>query len=421
MTLLAPPRPRTAAAPPPRERRRLATSAAVLLASLGLAVQAVGYLLGWNGRTDAAIVAYYLGLAAMIVPVALVVVDPRVGDAARRWTLLAYGLLFQLSWWITSPVLATRFDETLHVATLTALTDGDGWFHPNPMLPVSPHYPGLELATTAVWWLTGLPLPVCQAVVLIACRIVLMLALLGVAERVTGSTRTSGVVVMLYSASPQFVFFNAQYAYQTLALPLLVGVLLLLLTADDERALRRRRLLVAAAGVVALALTHHLTSWVGAIALVGLALAAGRGRRGRTARTLALVAVAAVGCWTAIVGPLLADYLGPIFSAAGDQTAQLLALDGAQRTVGADSAGTPTPLWELVVMALSVLAWLVLLMVAGLAAMRGRLPGLGRHRGRWLLIVAAACYPALIAARFAPTASEVADRSSTFEIGRAHV
>ena len=58
--------------------------------------------------------------------------------------------------------MATRFDETLHVTTLVDMVDQHRFFYPNTMLPVSPHYPGLEFATAGVHWLTGLPLIVCQ-------------------------------------------------------------------------------------------------------------------------------------------------------------------------------------------------------------------------------------------------------------------
>ncbi|GAA4121669.1 hypothetical protein GCM10022215_26780 [Nocardioides fonticola] len=420
-------RPSVAIGAAPAEPRAPRVVARALLAAVAaVAVQVLGYLAGWSGHGSTAITLYYAGLVALIVPFVVVLLRHDLTARTRRLVVVAYGVLMYVSWWATSPAFAGRFDETLHVATLAGIAGGEGWFHPNPMLPVSPHYPGLELATYALWWLTGLPPVACQALIAVLCRIVVVVALFALAERVSRSARTAGLVVLLYSASPQFVFFNAQYAYQTLALALLLGALALLVAADDVpdrpgvagssvATLRRRRILAALSCLLALAITHHLTSWVGAVALTAWAAlsALGRGRRTRTLATGALAALLTVAAWTAVVGPLLADYLGPVFEAAGDQAARLLALDGAQRTVGADAGGTPTPLWELAVMAASVLAWLILLAAAGWPVLRGRAL-LARRPERWLVLGVAAIYPALLAARFAPTASEVADRSSTF-------
>ena len=73
------------------------------------------------------------------------------------------------------------------------------FFQPNSMLPVSPHFPGLELATAGVHWLTGLPLFVCQVLVVVTARLTFSLALFLLASRIGRSTAVGAATVLLYA------------------------------------------------------------------------------------------------------------------------------------------------------------------------------------------------------------------------------
>ncbi|MCR6031014.1 hypothetical protein GGQ22_06110 [Nocardioides sp. zg-579] len=391
-------------------------AAATLVASLALLVQVLGYAAGWAGHETTAVVAWYVGFVGLTAPYAAALLGDRLDAAQRLTASVVYALVLYLSWFLTSPLLATRFDETLHVTTLTALAGGAGLFSENSMLPVSPHYPGLELAAVAVHWLSGLPLIACQVVVVALARVTLVVALFLLAATVTRSARVAGVVVLLYTASAQFYFFNAQFSYQTVAIAMLAAALLFLARACEAAETRPwRPMLAAQVCLAALAVTHHLTSWLTLGALWLLALLFGLGGERRRARRMlvaAEIATVVAAAWAAVVAPLLVRYLSPIFDNAGSELARLLALDGGGRAVGADGGGTPAPAWEVGVMAGSMVLWCLLLVPAAHVVWRGQ--GLGRSRARWLPLGLAAAYPILLVARFSPAAAEVADRASTF-------
>ena len=161
---------------------------AVLTSLLGLFVQVVGYSRGWAGDESVAIVLWYVGMVVVVAPFAALLLVPGRTAHQRLGASLAMTLIVYASWLLSNPLVSTRFDENLHVTTLVDLVENAEFFQLNSMLPVSPHFPGLELATAGVHWLTGLPLFACQVLVVAAARITFAASLFLLASRIGRST-----------------------------------------------------------------------------------------------------------------------------------------------------------------------------------------------------------------------------------------
>ena len=98
---------------------------------------------------------------------------------------------------------------------------------------------------------------------LAAVRVVLVLVIFLVVERVCHSSRAGGIAVLVYAAGPQFYGFDTQYAYETLALAFAAAAVYLLFVSIDAEQPRIGRSFALALGCIgALVLTHHVTGWL---------------------------------------------------------------------------------------------------------------------------------------------------------------
>ena len=223
----------------------------------------VGDALGRTGHQSPVVPLFLAGLTFIFAPCAWRLTGTAATRNERVWVSVILGLGLLASYVFRSPLIFDNFDEMAHGATLTRLLDSRALFQPNPILPVSPFYPGIELVTIATRWLTGLPLLLDQMVVLVLARIVLVLCVFLIVERACHSSRAGGIGVLVYAANPEFYSLGAQYGYQTLALTFAVAVVYLLFVSIDATQPKRGRLfalaLISIAGMV---VSHHVTAWL---------------------------------------------------------------------------------------------------------------------------------------------------------------
>lgn len=348
-----------------------------------------------------------LSLALMYTSALWVLTALSLSRRARNAAVVCLGVFPVLMWRASNPPLLTGFDEQLHMRTLGDILSSHGLFQANPLLEVSPRYPGLEATTTLVHQL-GIPTIASAYVVIIVSRLILVTVLCDTVEQLTGSFRAGGIAVAVYAVSPQFVFFNSQYAYQTMAIPLALGAISLVARArrsDDPLPL----LGGATVCLFAVAVTHHVTSLFTAIFLVVWTLPEGRRVRPWVAYG-ACAAVASTIVWALVQRRLLTDYFKPIID---DVAAQFRG--GERRELFKDSAGTAARSVDQYL--LIYYAAILSLIVAVLLLLSYRWWRRGEHfRGglHFIAVVVSGSIPVLLAARVLPKGGELFDRLSSF-------
>src|SRR5260221_12204475 len=94
-------------------------------------------------------------------------------------------------------------------------------------------------------------------------RIMFSLGLFLFLEQVSKSSRIAGVATLLYMTNNNFIFFSAQFAYESLALPLAVAGLYLIVRRVYAPIAERFLLTLAALLCLGAAMiTHHITTYI---------------------------------------------------------------------------------------------------------------------------------------------------------------
>lgn len=401
----------------PTHRYERGLIALFVLQICALACQVLAAHLARQGYSGVADILSHVGMAVLFGSAIWVLTRPELTLLARNTAVACLAVTPTLMWRATDPLQFSGFDEQLHLRTLNDIISSHRLFEANPTLEISPLYPGLEAVTLALHQL-GVPALVAAVIFIPLARLVLVAVLCDAVEQLTGSVpgqrwsarRAGGLAVAVYAVSPQFVWFNSQYSYQTLALPLALASVSLIARA---RAAEKPLPLFGGATVCLLgvAVTHHLTSFLTAAFLL-VWMAAERGPAKIRVAYGALAAVASTVAWAIVQRSTLESYFGPMIS---DLTSELSG--GVRREAFEDSAGTSTPpidqillLYYAAALSLTALA----LTVLTVRWVRRREHDLSYWNPQLLVLALSVAIPFLLAARVVPKGVEIFTRSSSF-------
>jgi hypothetical protein len=300
-------------------RSRVPISVVAVSAASGVLVIAAAFTAGRLGYASSgwADCAYWLGQALVLVPIAYRLLGRRLlteGETAALVILLAIAeYLVKVCY---SPAAFTYIDELEHWRSTVDVLQTGKLFTVNDILPISPHYPGLEEVTSALASVTGLSVFTSGLIVAGVAHLLFVSLLYVIFRQVSGSCRLAGVAMLCYASNSHFTSFDSMFIYQTLALPFLALTLLAAWRLTSQRTAGQRAgwLTLAVLAIVATVVTHHVTSYVLVATLAVISLAALITRSRRTAAWTAVLAllsaVAAVG-WLLFAAPETWAYLQP--------------------------------------------------------------------------------------------------------------
>jgi hypothetical protein len=406
-----------------------------VVGALGLVLVSLAHT-GARFELEWSVAALWTGLIVLFLPIAARLASAGAPRRERIGLVLVLGLGLYLVKVFHSPLAFTFHDELAHWRTAHDIVQTGQLFGENPIIGVSPYYPGLEIVTVALTSLGGFPIYVSGLIVLGVARVVFVLALFLLYEQVSGSARVGGLGTLLYMANPNFVYFDAQYSYESLALPF--AALALFAAAHRARARTGSHLVMVVTLLLAMAatvMTHHLTSYalVSFLAVWTIATVYARGRR---AWPRALARLGPVGrdpdagvagtrwgpggmallggimtlTWLVYVASLTVGYLAPVLGSAVGEMIRLIAGETMSRQLFRDYTGHVAPIWERVTGFASVILILIL-MPFGLYRI-----WLHHRRNALALALAAgaAGYPVSLALRLTYFGAETSNRTSEF-------
>jgi hypothetical protein len=265
-------------------------------------------------------------------------------------------------------------DELQHVRSTAALLAGARLFVANPINPVLAHYPGLHVATAAIARLTGLSAFAAGNLLIAAARILLMASLFALFNRLLRSSKLAAIGVLVYAANPAYMYFDAQFSYESLALPLAVTALALVIREPGDRMSPAVTNVLIALLIAATIFTHHITGIVlGPLMLLFGAASWGRSadRRQQAIRGLGWGTAASVGmaAWIVFVAPDTWHYLAPDIKSTLQTIPNFLSGKVQARTPFAKSP-LPTPRYEEAAGLLSVVLDFVFLLFGAFVGRR---------------------------------------------------
>jgi Double zinc ribbon len=381
---------------------------------------------------------FWFGLLLIFVPATVRLISPTASRFERISLLCVVGICFYLVKVMNSPLYFSAYDEFLHWQTADDIARSGHLFSANALLPTSPFYPGLEIVTNAFSRLSGLSTFTSGTIVVGVAHLLLILALFMLCEFITGSARIAGLATILYMTNPNFLFFDAQYAYESLALPLATFLLFAMAYNEKASLLLARTKHIAAFKASAMAVhkrlnsrhhwitlsvwitlgaivvTHHMTDYVfdGLLLLWTVIYALRRPAaliRSNLARTIFLGVVMSVA-WMILPGNPVVQYLSQYFIAVLNELRQILTGASSVHPVFVSYSGLQTPLWQRV-MEVSSVALITLGLPFGLLCLWQRY----RHDALvWMLGIFSLFYPFSQVFRFTNFGAEITDRSAAF-------
>jgi hypothetical protein len=381
--------------------------------SAGLLVVSVADALSRTGRPGA-LPLFWLAIALIMFPALVCLCADRPHASERAAIVVMVGLGLYGVKVLRDPFVFTYGDELLHLPNLNSILDTGRLFGNNPILPISPRYPGLETVTALMVRVGGMSQYDAGIVLIAVARAIMLLALYLFYERVSGSARVAGIGALVYAATPTFLFFDAQFAYESLALPLVTVALMALLRwgrAGDLVARRRWGALVVALAA-AVIVTHHVSSYFLVLFLVGLCLVHVFLHARRSAPwVLTAVVVLLAAAWLTFVAGRTVGYLSPVITSALRNVIDTISHETPTRTLFANQGGVEqTDLGERIIAVIGILA-LAVGVLGGLTISWRRLSA---RPLMLLLVICAILYIATLPLRFVPAAWETASRAGEF-------
>lgn len=247
----------------------------------------------------------------------------------RIAVLIGYGVLTMLPKFLMSVNGPIYFDEYGHFRHVNDMVANTNLLQPNSLIPITRYYPGLEFVTGVLHTLTGLSTWHSGQVVVTAAHCSTLLLVFFLAREMGLADRYCSLAAIIYSLNPSFLYFDTQFAYESLALPLALATVLL--ATKSRRAASVRAALARAAAAFGLAiatmLTHHVSSFVMCSLVAAVAVLVPTRRVSGSAKRAAvaapyIVAAGAVGLvlvWSLLIAVSLRSYLLPHFSGTAQQ------------------------------------------------------------------------------------------------------
>jgi hypothetical protein len=411
-----------------RLRQLTGWPAVVCAAAVGILVIGYSYRLSGLGADPSTYyLVFWLGMLTATLPSTAKLIARQSTRTDRLWAVMMVGIITMVPKLLRNPHGPRYHDEYAHWREAIDVAAAGKLFHPNTIIPIVQFFPGTSGLTVATQSISGLSMWTAGVIAVAALHMTGLFAVYVLGERLLGSARAGGIAALVYGINPSAVYFDTQYAYESLAINLFLWVITLTAIAAQAPHLRRRVACVATASVltVALVVTHHLTTLFLIATMTTMSITATvrlfalrRRRRpiGHVARATAVtlwsslgITVTIAACWVWFFARPTLDYLSPYFGSSVQQLQTMAEKSGSggRKLLSANVQ----PFWEQLFTAGAPVVLLVTTLMAVMLVRRGRVR---LDSTTWGLVIFGLCYFVSLPFILAPSGAEGARRSWGF-------
>ena len=325
-----------------------------LCATVGALMIALAYSIASNTSQGVGYFAiFWIGALLLFVPAAAVISSRRITPRLRFGWLLVYALFTYVPKLLRDPAQPLFHDEIAQWRQAADLAVSGHLFQPNYIIGIVARFPGLHIVTAAISDSTGLTVWQSAIVILVIAHVLSVFGAYALGEAIFGNQRAGAIVALVYSLNSSFMYFDTEFAYESLAMPFFLWCLACLARAHRAQTGRERiawagGAILAGLGVIT---THHLTtvflSLLLAVICATTLLAARRGLVSKAvAWTTLAVFVGVVGTavsWLVLVAPATFGYLSPYLGGGASQLLNMFSSKGGTRSL---FQGATEPVYE---------------------------------------------------------------------------
>ena len=241
------------------------TSALTLIVAVGILLVVLSYQEA-SPTNSGNFLLFWIGTGAIFLPLWLIAISKREDLRWGRVLATLLGAVAFIPKILRTPVRPLFHDELGHWESTVDLLRTGNPFASNSVVSIGRYYPGLHTLTAALVRLTSLPPWTLILVLLLLLHIVSLLGIYELSLKVWGRPSAAIISAMLYGISPSFAFIDGLFAYESLAVPLLIWFLVAAEKYAMSGTVSQRRfgwLFASLLLSAALAITHHLTALIG--------------------------------------------------------------------------------------------------------------------------------------------------------------
>ena len=324
-------------------------------AAAGMAAIVKSYLVAEaTVSNEAEFIWFWAGLAMVEIPLIAMIARRRTGAAARSALLIIIAFASYAPKLLRDPGAPIYHDEFAHWRATYDIVASRQLFESAQIVPVIGGYPGLHAATAVIVDVTGLSIWQAATVLLLLCHVALLAGIVTLARAMGLDSRPATLAAVIYGFNASFLYFDTQFAYESMAITLAIWSLAAFTQAiraqpGPHRSAWRRLTVMLILGCT---ITHHLTTieLTVVMLIVSVALSLPRAARSdgwreaaATAWLLTAFTLVAVVGWITGVAPATAAYLSPYLGTGLRQLAQMLSGASSGRQLFSASL---SPWWE---------------------------------------------------------------------------